>query len=376
VVFTKGATGVAETVQEDHYYPFGLQLSGQSFTNTTLLNKYLFNGKEKQDQTGMYDYGFRQMDPVLGRWFCVDRMAEKYLSTSPYVYVFDNPMRFIDPDGLDPMYTSQPWVVDWYADGQDEDWDVNNGVETLLHDGPGHAITSSCNTSLPKPDDNEKPNEYEDPSWWQSLSEDMTTQGERSARQEAHDGATPGGNFEVGPVISPSDFVGHRDNVDCGQLADEQSSVLCVLPGGDDAKYHSHERIYMYYAYGNTLGQPEESTPNRKSIQNGTLYAMNEIDNCRPVKAVVDYSSNVFVNACGGDHCITIVGYGKDRGGFYFRFFDNATVYEEYGTDPKNRLYWDSGTNSYYSADAPIFQVFFAPQYYRLTQIRINISYP
>jgi RHS repeat-associated protein len=87
-------------VQEDHYYPFGLQLSGQSYTNTALLNKYLFNGKEKQDQTGMYDYGFRQLDPVLGRWFCVDRMAERYLSSSPYAYCENNPVNKIDVLGL------------------------------------------------------------------------------------------------------------------------------------------------------------------------------------------------------------------------------------------------------------------------------------
>jgi RHS repeat-associated protein len=31
-------------------------------------NLYLYNGKELQDQTGYYDYGFRQQDPQLGRW--------------------------------------------------------------------------------------------------------------------------------------------------------------------------------------------------------------------------------------------------------------------------------------------------------------------
>jgi hypothetical protein len=75
-------------------------------------------------------------------------------------------------------------------------------VETLLHDGPGHAITSSCNTSLPKPDDNEKPNEYKEPSWWQSFWEDMTKEEERRPRREAHDEASsPGKNFEHDPNI-------------------------------------------------------------------------------------------------------------------------------------------------------------------------------
>jgi RHS repeat-associated protein len=100
VVFTKGTTGAAETVHEDHYYPFGLQLSGQSFTNTTLLNKYLFNGKEKQDQTGMYDYGFRQLDPVLGVWHSADKLAESTPWISPYAYAGNDPINNVDLLGL------------------------------------------------------------------------------------------------------------------------------------------------------------------------------------------------------------------------------------------------------------------------------------
>jgi RHS repeat-associated protein len=80
--------------------PFGLQLSGQSFTNTTLLNKYLFNGKEKQDQTGMYDYGFRQLDPVLGCWHGADKLAEKHPAESPYSYCGGDPVNRVDVAGL------------------------------------------------------------------------------------------------------------------------------------------------------------------------------------------------------------------------------------------------------------------------------------
>jgi RHS repeat-associated protein len=113
-------------VQEDHYYPFGLQQSGAGYTNTTLLNKYLFNGKEKQDQTGMYDYGFRQLDPVLGRWFCVDRMAEKYLSTSPYAYAGNNPINNIDILGLE--------TEDWYIPDRDGDGRGDDDAEPEYHE--------------------------------------------------------------------------------------------------------------------------------------------------------------------------------------------------------------------------------------------------
>lgn len=60
-----------------------------------------FNGKELDQETGLYYYGARYMNPVSSLWYGVDALTEKYPSISGYVYCVGNPIKFVDLDGKD-----------------------------------------------------------------------------------------------------------------------------------------------------------------------------------------------------------------------------------------------------------------------------------
>lgn len=94
-----------DVVQENAYYPFGMQMNGLSFeTGLNYKNKYLYNGKELQDDFGLdwYDYGARFYNPTLGRWISPDPKSEKFSKWSPFNYCLNNPVSLIDPDGREP----------------------------------------------------------------------------------------------------------------------------------------------------------------------------------------------------------------------------------------------------------------------------------
>jgi len=113
-----------EIMQENHYYPFGMNHDGRWFGPQDPENRYTYNGKEYNPELGLdwYDYGARWYDAALGRWGQVDPLAEMMSDKSGYSYALNNPILFIDAVGMFPggaeaweSHASADIKYDWFS---------------------------------------------------------------------------------------------------------------------------------------------------------------------------------------------------------------------------------------------------------------------
>ena len=87
----------ANITQFDAYLPYGELLVDEHSSSEEM--PYKFNGKEFDQETGLYYYGARYMNPKTSLWYGVDPLAETYETIGGYVYCAGNPVKFVDPNG-------------------------------------------------------------------------------------------------------------------------------------------------------------------------------------------------------------------------------------------------------------------------------------
>ena len=111
--------------QYDAYLPYGELLVDEHSSSADL--PYKFNVKELDEETGLYYYGARYMNPLTSMWYGVDPLCEQYVATGAYVYCVGNPITLIDPDGQKGL----PHSIAGYFKGVYNS--ISNTVEMVKH---------------------------------------------------------------------------------------------------------------------------------------------------------------------------------------------------------------------------------------------------
>jgi RHS repeat-associated protein len=109
--------------------------------DTTWNTPYKFNGKELDEETGLYYYGARYYNPRTSLWISVDPLAEKYAGISSYAYALNNPVKLIDPTGMDP---------DWIKNDKTKKYEWRNEVTSKSNTPTGYSYIGKEDNDIVK----------------------------------------------------------------------------------------------------------------------------------------------------------------------------------------------------------------------------------
>ena len=86
-------------ISYEEYFPFGGTAFIAGRETNVRLKEYRYSGKERDDSTGFYYYGYRYYAPWIGNWLSPDPIGPED-SLNLYQFVSNNPVVFSDPLGL------------------------------------------------------------------------------------------------------------------------------------------------------------------------------------------------------------------------------------------------------------------------------------
>ena len=92
-----------EAVQFIHYMPYGEMWYNQR--GSAYNERYKYTGKERDEETGNDYFGARYYAAYTPMWLSPDPLMDKYPNISPYAYCNWNPMKYVDPDGMNSQLT-------------------------------------------------------------------------------------------------------------------------------------------------------------------------------------------------------------------------------------------------------------------------------
>lgn len=105
-------------IEENNYYPFGLEQKSHTNIVNTLGNsaaqKYKYQGQERQDELGLNwdSFKWRNYDYAIGRFMCIDPLAEKYTYNSPYAFAENRVIDGRELEGLEWVNSKNQQIYD------------------------------------------------------------------------------------------------------------------------------------------------------------------------------------------------------------------------------------------------------------------------
>ncbi|MDZ7897957.1 MAG: RHS repeat-associated core domain-containing protein [Arcicella sp.] len=117
----RDSLGIAKITQSNSYGIFGEDLTSLNYLKSTWkADNFKFTGKEDLLETGYTDFGARLYDKLVPRFITIDPLAETSRRFSPFTYANNNPIKFIDPDGMEADEASET-----------TGYEYSNGYQTL-----------------------------------------------------------------------------------------------------------------------------------------------------------------------------------------------------------------------------------------------------
>ena len=119
---------VGNYAQQVEYTPWGEVFVERQIGSSGHETPFLFNGKELDEETGLYYYGARYYDPKMSVWYSVDPLSnynplgnENHLdgehnggvynqaNLNSYIYCYDSPVKYLDPNGEQVVAVHGTW---------------------------------------------------------------------------------------------------------------------------------------------------------------------------------------------------------------------------------------------------------------------------
>ena len=133
------------------YYPFGLQLRAYQPGDPAT---FTFTNKQLDQDGGLdwYYFGARFYDAEVGRFLGVDPLAGKYPALNPYHYTKNNPLKYVDRDGMqtegdEEDQLEQEYIM-WVNFGKASKQAIQELPQSLNFSEAAKEITNAANKSV------------------------------------------------------------------------------------------------------------------------------------------------------------------------------------------------------------------------------------